>query len=580
MVVEGDRVEAVAPRKGLRAVTAALKAAEEAGPGARRHDLLISAFLQAAGLAQGLADAEFEAKGYDDLSPSQDAAMTLLIAMAKKVAASAWSDFAASGPPVALELMALALQPAPDMVSVTTPEGYAFYAVYPEAYLKAAIEPGWSSPPLVIGLRSIGTGLAALVGAAAQAKTVVTLRPTGAPPRREVRVSDALRGVLAAHEGPFAVVDEGPGPSGSSFGVVADLLESLGVAGERIIFLPSHSGDLGPQASEAHRARWAGARRQVATFDDLLGDEPLAGWFSPLIGEVEFADDISGGFWRKAAGWPAERWPPVNAAQERRKFRLHTASGRWLAKFAGLGPVGEGKFERAQQLHRAGFSPEPLALRRGFLLERWEAGSPGVGDDRAEFVEHLGRYLGFRAAAFPASYEQGASLGELAEMARVNGRELLGHAEAAPLLAQIASRLRHAGEAFPVHVDGRLHPWEWLHSTDDLLLKTDALDHSEAQDLVGCQDITWDIAGATAEFDLTSDEVEQVCDGVEAVCQRAPDLGLLRLFEVCYPAFQAGYWRLAEEATEDAAEAARIGAHAARYLQRLTDLARAPESAD
>lgn len=580
MLVYGDRTTSVAPRKGLRAVTAILKAAEEAGVGPARHDLLVGAFLQAAGLAQGLADAEFEARGFDDLSPTQDAANALLLALARKVAASSWSEFQASGPAVALELMALALQPAPDTVSVKTPEGYAFYAVYPEAYLKAAIQRHWESPPLVIGLRSIGTGLAALVAAAANSKAVVTLRPVGEPFHRELRISDALRDLLAAHTGPFAIVDEGPGLSGSSFGAVAALLEELGVAADRIVFLPSHDGDVGPQASEADRRRWRSAHRSVATFDDLTAEEPLEGWFASLIGEVEFVDDLSGGAWRRAAAIPPADWPPVNAMQERRKFRLHTASGRWLAKFAGLGAIGEGKFERAQQLHRAGFSPEPLALRRGFLIERWEAGAPGELGDRGEFVQHLGRYLGFRAAAFPAAAEAGASLEELATMAKVNAAERLRAEEAAAVATIVDTRLGDAGRGHPVHVDGRLQSWEWRQSPDGLLLKTDAVDHSEAHDLVGCQDIAWDIAGAAAEFDLTREEVVEVCAGVEAVSQRRPDPGLLALFEVCYPAFQVGYWRFAEQAASDGTEKARITAYADRHARRLGDLARTAESAD
>jgi len=574
MLAYGDRARLAAPRKALRALTATLKAAEEAGAGVARHDRLTDAFLQASGLAQALIDAEFEQRGYDDFSPVQEASANLLLVLAKKLAASAWSGYAASGPPVALELMALALQPAPDRVAVKTPEGYAFYAVYPEAYLKAAIEHRWESPPLVIGLRSIGTGLAALVAAAANARTFYTVRPVGEPFRRRLAVSEALRQLFAAHEGPFAIVDEGPGLSGSSFGAVADLLEELGVARERIVFLPSHAGDLGPEAAPEHRARWASAQRPVATFRDLQAEEPLEHWFADLMPPIDRVEDLSGGAWRKDL--PAKAWPPANPAQERLKFRLRTATGAWLAKFAGLGAIGEAKFERAQSLHRAGFTAEPLALRRGFLLEQWEPGETGVGEDRAELVQHLGRYLGFRASAFPAEADEGAALPQLAEMARVNVAELLGD-EAA---RAIAPRLAWPdGAVRPVHVDGRLHPWEWRVSPDGLLLKTDALDHSAAHDLVGCQDIAWDVAGAAVEFDLSPDEIDQVCAGIEAVCGEAVDRRLLGFYAVCYPAFQAALWRYAEAAAGPD-EQARIRAHAARYARRLAALATGGESPD
>jgi hypothetical protein len=577
MLVYGDRRRTQRPRTILRALTASLRAAEAAPHGLARHDLLTSAFVEAAGLAQGLADAEFEAKGFDEPTPAHDTAMALLLALARKLAASWASGFAAAGPPVAPELMALALMGLPETVSIRTPEGYAFYALYPEAYLKAAASHPWRTPPLVIGLRSIGLGLAALVGAVTNARTIISLRPSGDPFRRELRISEGLRNALAAHDGPFAIVDEGPGLSGSSFGAVADLLEDLGVAAERIVFLPGHAGDLGPQASDRHRERWACAVRPTASFADLTADVPLEDWFTDLTGPISAAEDLSGGAWRGAL--PPQAWPPVHAGQERLKFRLHTASGVWLAKFAGLGDIGEQKLARAQALHKAGYTPEPLALRRGFLLERWEPGAPGALGDRQAVVDHLARYLGFRAAAFPAEAEEGADLTALVEMARVNVGERLGAETGQAIAARLAIHDLTQIQARAVHVDGRLHAWEWLRTPDGLLLKTDAVDHSEAHDLVGCQDIAWDIAGAVTEFNLDAEETARLCERIEAVAGRRLDPALLQIMKVCYPAFQAGLWRFAEDAASDE-ERPRIATHAARYAGRLADLAASVESPD
>src|SRR6516165_1217691 len=116
MLVFGDRDQPVAPRRLLHAVTACLRSAETSPPGADRHDQLTRAFIDAAGLLQGLADAEFAARGHDDLSATQEAAMALLVKLARKLAASAWSGYAATGPGVAPELVALALQPLPESV--------------------------------------------------------------------------------------------------------------------------------------------------------------------------------------------------------------------------------------------------------------------------------------------------------------------------------------------------------------------------------------------------------------------------------------------------------------------------------
>ena len=578
MLVYGERALATTPRQMLREITAVLRAAEEAQPGPDRHDLLTRAFIDAAGLTQGVADAEFEARGTDDLSMGQDACLALLLMLARKLTASAWSGFAAIGPGVAPELMSLAVQPLPEEISVRTPEGFAFHAVYPEAYLKAAAEHPWPATPLVIGLRSSGAGLAALVAAVTGARIVITLRPTGHPFRRELKLSGQLRILLAAHDGPFAIVDEGPGLSGSSFGAAADLLESLGVAEERIVFLPSHRGDLGPEADPRHRARWRRAARPVATFEDLAAELPLADWFADLTGRVEGVEDLSGGAWRSTLPLPAEAMPPAHAAQERLKFRLSTASGHWLAKFAGLGGTGAAKFERAKALHRAGFSPEPLALRRGFILERWEDGAPGLPVERTRLVEHLGAYLAFRAAALPAGPGCGASLEELGEMTRANLREALGSCAE----ARVRRKLEAAAAAppgRPAFVDGRLHAWEWRLTPDGLLLKTDAVDHACSHDLVGCQEIGWDVAGARFEFGLDEEETARVCDAIEQAAGERPDPARLAFFDLAYAAFQAGWWRMAEQAAAGA-ERARLAEQADRYVRRLAELAGAPESAD
>lgn len=576
MLVYGDRAMTVAPRWVLRQVTATLRSAEDSPPGPRRHDLLTWAFLDAAGLLQGVADAELQQRGMDDLSPAQDAAMSLLLMIARKLTASAWSGFKAIGPGVSPELIELATQPLPERVTIRTPEGFAFYAVFPEAYLKAAAEHPWPATPLVIGLRSIGAGLAALVAAATGARTVLTLRPFGPPFRREIRASTQIRALIAAHEGPFAIVDEGPGLSGSSFGATADLLESLGVAEDRIVFLPSHAGDLGPQADPRHRARWARAARPVATFDDLVVEAPLAGWFEDLTGPIQRIEDLSGGAWRRAPQF--RRAPPAHPMQERRKFLLHTASGRWLARFAGLGWLGESKLDRAKALHSAGFTPEPLALRRGFLLERWEEAAAPEALPRDRLVAQLGAYLGFRAVAFPAEPHEGASREALAEMAEVNLREALGQPAAAGLLRAL-SRLIGAPETQRAHVDARLHPWEWLLTPDGLILKADAHDHSMAHDLVGAQEIAWDIAGAKLEFELTPDEFGRVREAVcDATGERSHPAALL-FFEICYAAFQAGYWRMAE-ASSAPAERRRQAAQAKRYVRQLGKLAQAAESSD
>src|SRR5690606_26178226 len=132
---------------------------------------------------------------------------------------------------------------------------------------------------------SIGVTLGAVVAAATEAAGFVTVRPHGHPFDRRLSVSEALRRTLAEHRGVFAVVDEGPGLSGSSFGAVADLLAGLGVGEDRVVFMPSHGGSPGLAAPERRRASWARARRLFKTLDDLASPAQIGRWFEDLTGE-------------------------------------------------------------------------------------------------------------------------------------------------------------------------------------------------------------------------------------------------------------------------------------------------------
>jgi hypothetical protein len=562
MLVYGDRLRTRAPRAMLSDLERNLRRAQ-GRPADERDDLLTGALIAAGELAQGLADAEFEARGVDEPSAIQTAAMALAVAIARQLFGTG------NGAPS--ELAALAALQLPPTVRCKTPEGYAFYAVYPQSYFVAARAYQWSIPPLVLGLRSIGTSLAAAVVAATGGRAL-SLRPCGHPFARQIRGSEALKSLIRAHAGPFAVVDEGPGLSGSSFGAAADLLDGLGVARDRVVFLPSHGGDPGAQATPAWRARWTLAPRRVVTLDDLLARDPIGRWFADLIGPAVRVEDLSAGAWRRDLS--VGDWPPVIAFQERRKFRLHTASGAYLARFAGLGAIGKAKLARAQALAAAGFTPEPIVLRRGFLLERWEAGARPdtrrVG--RAAFLAHVARYLGFRARHFAAGPEDGASLGELRDMAVQNTFELIGRCDADAVARRLQALPGRAGALRRVHVDARLHPWEWLRRPDGRICKTDALDHSEAHDLVGCQDVAWDVAGAAVEFGLSRSETRDFAAAVGEASGHEVSPAAVAAFRTCYAALQAGACTL-ETGHGDGAERERIRRRLALYAAQLSPAA-------
>ena len=573
MLVYGDAARTEPGAAVLDRIAAGLATLAQEAPGLARHGRLVALFIEAAMLAQGLADRDFEARASDRRTPAGEAATALVLALAARVAVSWRGGFGEGGPAPVAEIAAVRAAMPEGALSLRQPEGYAFYALYPEQVLEAAsrLPAGdWR----VVGIRSIGTGLAALAAVALGAPPPLTVRPVGHPFRRTLALDEGLRRELAGHAGPFAIVDEGPGLSGSSFGAVADTLEALGVARERIAFLPGHGGDLGPEASDTHRARWREARRPVADFGALFLDgapeRRLATWFADIAGPaIAPLEEVSGGRWRALRYASEADWPAADPQNERRKYLLTTAGGRYLLKFSGLG-LGEAEtFALARRLHAAGFTPEPLALRHGVLAERWVDAAPLRPAEMGErFVAHLGRYLAFRRT-LPGRPEGGADPRLLLTMMTRNAGLALGEDAAKALDRAWAPRLaRLAAAANPVAIDGRLDDAEWLVRDDGRFLKADALDHHAAHDLVGCQDIAWDVAGAITEFGLAPREAETLCRQVGGV-----DPDLLALHRRAYPAFRLGAaTQAASSAGWDPAEAQRLEARAAGYARALAAL--------
>ena len=439
MLVYGDGTRLEAVWEKLPEIARGIEAAWRGPAGLARHAELVAVFIAAGELAQGLSDAAFAVRKADARSAPGEAAMRLLIALARGIERSWSSGFRELGEQPTRMLEALSAAGLPEALEISRPEGYAFYALYPEGYIQAA-RPYSGMPLTIVGLRSIGTGVAAAVAAGAGQEDAITVRPVGHPFRRELALSEDLAAELKSGS-TFAIVDEGPGLSGSSLGCVADFLEDGGIAPRRIHFFPSHAGSLGPQASARHRARWARARRPVVGFEALAlnAADPrhrIESWVADLCGAPTAPTiELSGGEWRRLRFASEAQWPPANPQQERRKFLLRCEDGPWLLRFAGLGRYGSDKLDLARELASAGFVPPVAGFRHGFTVEPWlEHARPlgAVPQDRSGLVEHLGRYIGTRARLFPADCP-GASLEQLAAMARRNCELALGDAAARAL---------------------------------------------------------------------------------------------------------------------------------------------------
>jgi hypothetical protein len=597
MLVYGDAKRVEDPREKIAAIRAGLDRLAEVDLPVERHALLADLLVEAGELEQGLLDHQLSLHQEERPSVLGEAATRLTRAVAGVLLPS-FRTHGALPPggavrfataPIERALADLLGQELPATISVSVPEGYALYGLYPETFFCAAeaLREEGDGPLRVIGIRSIGTSLAAAVAAVAgERAAVLSVRPGGHPFQRRIAVGQRLgRELLDGGNGTklrYAVVDEGPGLSGSSFGSVADWLEDRGVSPGVMTFFPSHGGGLGPYASERHRQRWEKARRHVVEFEKVFaapgGRWPLAHWVEDLTGPAEEPpEDVSAGRWRARFFADRAQWPAVDVQGERRKYLLAARGKRWLLKFAGLGRYGREKLALAEALQGASLIPPVAGLRHGFFAGPWLDGArplplaPEV--DRLALLETLARYLAFRAERFPAPADaRGASPVKLYEMAAHNIQRGLGPGWAGEVRAWWEKLPDLARLERPVLSDNKMHAWEWLVTPEGRILKADALDHHRGNDLVGPQDPAWDLAGAAVELDLDEPELALLCDAVARRSRTARTEPVqLGFYNLAYLAFQLGRCSLAAEALEHTspADAAALRGEVERYAARL-----------
>ena len=447
--------------------------------------------------------------------------------------------------------------PLPLSTELRVPEGFAYDAVHPLSYATATagcLQRWRPSRVVVIGLRTIGATLGAVVAARCDREGIptwaCTLRPRGSPSDRQCRMDDALAIEVTSHAGALClVVDEGPGPSGSSLLSAAALLEAHGHRPEHIAFLCGHD----PQADALHAPaaaeRWRRYTRVVV---------PLRG--------PSFAEDWSAGAWRARIGLAVSRWPATHAGHERHKGVPEDAPGE-LHKFVGLGSWGASVSRRASRAADAGFAVPVLGVRDGYLrMPRITPVSTMGRRGTRALAAKLLKYLPWRASALQTGDR--ADTEALLALLTANTREHFGGAHDKALLR--LERLAHDGAAQPaVVIDGHLSPWEWL-MTPDGILKVDTAEHGDDHFQPGPQDIAWDVAAGLGEFAWTSTERRSLVERL-AVALKDPSLThRLRWVRPCYLAARLGYSAMAAESLADADDGPRFRRQARRYARQLT----------
>jgi hypothetical protein len=456
---------------------------------------------------------------------------------------------------------------APTRIETSVPEGYAYYGLFPEIYLAAAVRCARAlrAPRAVcIGIRSIGTSLSAVVAAALEELGIETLaltvRPRGHPYDRRLCLAPALAALLRDHvDEPVLVVDEGPGLSGSSFAGAARALSELGWKDDSIILLPSWRTDGATLRSDDARARWNRHPQYCTAFEDVW----VATGRLPALAPDTTLTDVSAGAWRPLVLDDPSRYPAVHPQHERRKLLARPSRADrtpMLLRFAGLGRYGEGALARARALAASGIVAAPLGLTHGFLVQEFIPGRPvAPGAPSVELVGTMACYLAYLRRCHATD----AAATPLGSMLATNVREGLGDA-AADRLTRRLSRLPRPASEQAVALDGRMLPQEWV-ETRNGYLKADAVDHHDDHFFPGPQDIAWDVAGTCLEFGLHGPvrrgflERYRRDSGDTTIASRLPYCAL------AYLAFRLGYAELAAGSLTGTGDGRRFGRQVKRY---------------
>ena len=497
---------------------------------------------------------ELEAAIADIGGPSAETAAQLTDALARRYCSSVSGHGAEPGMTHGRdpEEVARRIVP-PERLSISPPEGFTYYALHPMDFVRLAEQIAAEKDDFaVIGIRSIGTTLSAVIAATLEFKgkktARITARPSGHPYSRVTEFSPEQKRWVAEQNlrtAQFVLADEGPGRSGSTFLSVAEALLREEVPRARITILGSRAFDPGSLCAQQAAERWRQFRFLSATSSM---SERFRNWMY-----------IGGGDWRSYYSGPEEDWPESWTQMER--FKVLSPDRREFVKFEGMGRIGNEVKHRAYVLANAGFSPEVCDAGDGFLAYAALSGRPLTRQDTSpELLERIARYCAFRLSAFRDSRSMN---GELEQMLTFNihqefGREL-----------QFEPGALASGEQ--VIVDGRMQPYEWIATPDGKVLKTDAVSHGDNHFFPGPCGIAWDLAGVVVEWDLGREAKEFLLEAFRKFSGGHPPQDLTKHI-LAYCVFRMGFCKMARSTVRGSNEENRLNRAYHRYRARAAEL--------
>lgn len=435
----------------------------------------------------------------------------------------------------------------PEKLSLSVPEGFAYYALHPLAFADVLDHlPVYSSRAAVVGIRTIGATLSAVTAAALRKRGLgaerITVRPVGHPYNRQTRLSsrqiEFVKKETTAGSA-FLVVDEGPGLSGSSFLSVAEALVGAGVPRESITLVCSHAPEFDRLCTEnaaerGRKFRWVPVPQEVRRPQDAQT------W-------------IGAGEWRRYFMPEPASWPASWLNFERLKY-LSSGNETRFYKFLGLGHYGGEVLDRETRVAASGFAVPPQVESEGFASYPLVEGRPMSAADASESVlARLAAYCALRLHTFPA---ESADLAALQQMAEHNLQQLRFDL---PVDLQLER---------PVLADGRMQPHEWLLTGTGQMLKTDSGSHGDDHFFPGAVDIAWDLAGAIVEWQMSPRTMKTF---LEMYRHASGDDAEKRIADyiTSYTVFRCAYCLMAANAMQGTQEGQRLETGAAFYGARL-----------